>query len=64
MKTSKIYIVTFSELETLGRKFANYPIRVRAFDLEDAQQKAIDTAESHNMIHGAIKSITRSLSQY
>lgn len=63
-QTTKIYIVTFQETESeTGHKFSTYPVRVRAFDLEDAQEKAIDSLESINMTHGTIKSITRSMSE-
>jgi hypothetical protein len=63
MKTSKIYIVTFlNVLHQLGRSFETYPIRVRAFDIEDAQDKAITEIESIATKYGAIKSITRSMS--
>lgn len=64
MKTESIYIVTFSDAISQGIKFEPYPLRVRAFDLEEAQEKAIELAESAEIIHGSIKSITRSVSQY
>lgn len=61
--TSKTYIVTFKDTESeTGLKFTSYLVRVRASDLEDAQQKAIDSLESINMKHGSISSITRSCS--
>lgn len=62
--TRKTYVVTFRDTKSEGgHKFANYPIRVQAFDPWDAQEKAIDSLESINMKHGAIASVTRSLSQ-
>lgn len=60
--TTKTYIVTFKDAENIGHKFATYPIRVKATDLEDAQEKAIDLMESNSIKHGPILSITRSLS--
>jgi len=60
--TTKTYIVTFKDAENLGMKFSTYPIRVKATDLEDAQEKAIDLMESIPIKHGNIISITRSLS--
>ena len=63
-QTTKTYIVTFrNTVAQSGKLFFTYPIRVKAFDLEDAQEKAIDSLESINMKHGSILSITRSLSQ-
>ena len=63
-QTTKTYIVTFRDTEAqTGHKFSTYPVRVLAFDLEHAQEKAIDALESISMKHGEIISITRSLSQ-
>lgn len=62
--TTKTYIVVFRDTEAqTGHKFSTYPVRVKAFDLKDAQQRAIDALESISMKHGTIKSITRSVSQ-
>lgn len=60
--TTKTYIVTFKDAENLGLKFTTYPIRVKAVDLDEAQEKAIDIMEEASIKHGSILSITRSLS--
>ena len=61
--TTKVYIVTFRDVfHQTGKFFSTYPIRVRAFDIDDAQEKAIDAITGIAESFGAIKSITRSMS--
>ena len=43
---TKKYLVTFSTVKTSqGFIFNNYPVRVIAYDMEDAQQEAIDAMD-------------------